>query len=71
MKQLEERLTAIEQELVTLDSRIDATEQSLGHYVSADESQRTAVLLGELRERRTALLAEWDSLASTLEEQTV
>jgi ATP-binding cassette subfamily F protein 3 len=70
MKQLEERLTAIEQELVTLDSRIDATEQSLGHYVSADESQRTAVLLGELRERRTALLAEWDSLASTLEEQS-
>jgi len=71
MKQLEDRLTAIEQELVTIDTRIDAAEQSLSHYVSAAESQRTAVLLDELRERRTALLAEWDSLASNLEEQTV
>ncbi len=70
LKQIEDRLTAIEQELVAIDSRIEATEQSLGHYISAEESQRTAATLDELREQRTALLAEWDSLASTLEEQS-
>jgi len=53
-----------------IDSRIAAAEESLGHYVSAEESQRTAASLDELRNQRNALLAEWESLASTLEEQS-
>ena len=70
LKKLEDRVTAIEQELAAIDTRIAAAEQSLGHYISAEESQRTAASLDELRTQRTGLLAEWDSLASTLEEQS-
>jgi ATP-binding cassette subfamily F protein 3 len=69
LKHLEDRVAAIEQELSDLDSRIAAAEESLGHYISAEESQRTAAELEELRTQRTTLLAEWESLASTLEEQ--
>jgi ATP-binding cassette subfamily F protein 3 len=70
LKKLEDRVAAIEQELATIDSRIAATEESLGHYVSAEESQRTAASLDSLREQRSALTTEWESLASTLEEQS-
>jgi ATP-binding cassette subfamily F protein 3 len=70
LKKLEDRVAAIEQELAGIDSRTAAAEQSLGHYVSAEESQRTAATLDELRTRRNALLAEWESLATTLEEQS-
>jgi ATP-binding cassette subfamily F protein 3 len=70
LKKLEDRVAAIEQELAAIDSRIAAAEESLGHYISAEESQRTAASLDELRTQRTTLLAEWESLASTLEEQS-
>jgi ATP-binding cassette subfamily F protein 3 len=70
LKKLEDRVAAIEQELAGIDSRTAAAEESLGHYVSAEESQRTAATLDALRTRRTALLAEWESLATTLEEQS-
>jgi ATP-binding cassette subfamily F protein 3 len=70
LKKLEDRVAAIEQELAAIDSRIGAAEESLSHYVSADESQRTAASLDTLRDQRTALTTEWESLASTLEEQS-
>jgi ATP-binding cassette subfamily F protein 3 len=70
LKKLEDRVATIEQELATIDSRIAVEEESLGHYISAEESQRTAASLDELRNQRSALLAEWESLASTLEEQS-
>jgi ATP-binding cassette subfamily F protein 3 len=70
LKKLEDRVAAIEQELAAIDNRIAAVEESLGHYISAEESQRTAASLDELRTQRTTLLAEWESLASTLEEQS-
>jgi ATP-binding cassette subfamily F protein 3 len=70
LKKLEDRVAAIEQELAAIDSRIAAVEESLGHYISAEESQRTAASLDELRTQRTTLLAEWESLATTLEEQS-
>jgi ATP-binding cassette subfamily F protein 3 len=70
LKKLEGRVAAIEQEIAAIDNRIAAAEESLGQYVSAEESQRTAAELEELRTQRTTLLAEWESLASTLEEQS-
>jgi ATP-binding cassette subfamily F protein 3 len=70
LKQLEDRVAQIEQELGAIDSRITAGEESLGHYTSAEESQRTAVELDSLRGQRTKLLAEWEELATSLEEQT-
>jgi len=69
LKQLEERVATIEQELAALDSRITADEESLGHYTSADQSQRTATELEAMRNQRAALLAEWESHATALEEQ--
>jgi ATP-binding cassette subfamily F protein 3 len=70
LKQLEDRVLAIDAELTTLDGRIAAAEQHLGHYSSAVDSQRTADELESLRDQRTALLAEWESLATALEEQS-
>jgi ATP-binding cassette, subfamily F, member 3 len=69
LKQLEDRVIAIEQELAALETRIAAAEESLGHYTSAEESQRTAAELESLRTQRTALTAEWEELATALEEQ--
>ena len=70
LKQLEDRVALIEQELATLDSRIAASENSLGHYSSAEESQRTAAELDTLRDQRATLLAEWEDLATALEDQS-
>jgi ATP-binding cassette subfamily F protein 3 len=70
LKQLEDRVAAIEQELSTIDSRITAAEESLGHYTSAEESQRTAAELESLRTQRTSLTTEWEELATALEEQS-
>ncbi len=69
LKQLEDRLAAIEQQLSELDSSIAAAEEKLGHFSSAEESQRTASQLDTLRDQRTKLLAEWEELATALEEQ--
>jgi ATP-binding cassette subfamily F protein 3 len=70
VKQLEDRVAAIEAELTEIDSRIAAAEDHLGHFVSADDSQRTAADLEQLRDRRTTLTAEWEELATQLEEQS-
>ena len=70
LKQLEDRVAAIEQELATLDTRIAAAEEHLGHFSSAEDSQRTAAELESLRAQRTALTAEWESHATALEEQS-
>jgi ATP-binding cassette subfamily F protein 3 len=63
-------VTLIEGELSAIDSRVAEAEEHLGHYTSAEDSQRTASELEELRSLRTALLAEWEELANTLEEQS-
>jgi ATP-binding cassette subfamily F protein 3 len=70
LKQLEDRVAAIEQELAALDSRIATAEDHLGHFTSAEDSQRTAAELETLRDQRTALTTEWEDLATALEEQS-
>jgi ATP-binding cassette subfamily F protein 3 len=69
LKQLEDRVAAIETELADLETRIAAGEEHLGHFVSSEDSQRTAVELEKLRQKRTILTAEWEDLATQLEEQ--
>jgi ATP-binding cassette subfamily F protein 3 len=69
-KQLEDRLTQVEQEIPNVESEIAAAEQSLAHFTSAADSQRTAAQLDALRTQRQTLLAEWESLALTLETQS-
>ncbi len=70
LKQLEDRLAAVEVELPAVEGRISAAEAGLGNYSSAAESQRIAAELDGLRERRTALLAEWEEISVALEEQS-
>ena len=69
LKQLEDRVAAIEGELSDLETRIATAEDHLGHFVSAEDSQRTATELDHMRERRNQLTAEWEDLATQLEEQ--
>jgi len=71
LKQLEDRLRFTEEEIPRLESVIAAAEEKLGVFTSADESQRTAAELDQLRTDRAALLAEWEELSLTLEEQTL
>ncbi len=70
LKQLEDRIANIEQELPRLESLITAAEEKLGQYSSAEESQRLAAELDALRDQRAALTSEWEELATTLEEQS-
>jgi ATP-binding cassette subfamily F protein 3 len=70
LRQLEDRLAFAEQEIPRLESQIAEAEAKLGQYTSAEEAQRTAAALDRLRDQRTTLLAEWEDLALTLEEQS-
>ncbi len=69
LKQLEDRLQFTESEIPSLEEQIAAAEAKLGVFTTADEAQRTAAALDRLRATRTALLAEWEDLSLTLEEQ--
>jgi ATP-binding cassette subfamily F protein 3 len=69
LKQLEDRLRFTEEEIPRLETAITAAEEKLGIFTSAEESQRTAAELDRLRAERTNLLAEWEDLSLTLEEQ--
>jgi ATP-binding cassette, subfamily F, member 3 len=69
LKQLEDRLRHAEAEIPRLESAIAAAEARLGNFTSAEQSQKDAAELEQLRTQRTALLAEWEELSLTLEEQ--
>ena len=69
LKQLEDRLRHAESEIPRLENAIAAAEGRLGNFTSADQSQKDAAELEQLRTQRTALLAEWEELSLTLEEQ--
>jgi ATP-binding cassette subfamily F protein 3 len=69
LKQLEDRLRHAEAEIPRLESAIAAAEARLGNFTSADQSQKDAAELEAFRTKRTTLLAEWEELSLTLEEQ--
>jgi ATP-binding cassette subfamily F protein 3 len=69
LKQLEERLRFAEEEIPRLEKAVATAEEKLGIFTSAEDSQRTAAELEQLRTQRTTLLAEWEELSLTLEEQ--
>ncbi|HXC97536.1 MAG TPA: ABC-F family ATP-binding cassette domain-containing protein [Edaphobacter sp.] len=69
LKQLEDRLHHAEQEIPRLEEAIAVTEARLGNFVSAEQSQKDAAELEQLRTQRTTLLAQWEELSLTLEEQ--
>ena len=66
-KQMEDRCAFLEEEIPRIEAAIAHTEQQLGNYVSAAETQRLTDLAATLREQLTALTTEWEDLMLQLE----
>ncbi len=66
-KQMEERCTFLEEEIPRVEASVAHTEEQLGVYVSAAETQRLTALAAELRGQLAAFTAEWEELMAQLE----
>jgi ATP-binding cassette, subfamily F, member 3 len=66
-KQMEERCAFLEEEIPRVEASIAHTEEQLGVFVSAAETQRLTELAGSLRGEVEALTAEWEELMGQLE----
>ncbi len=66
-KQMEDRCKFLEGEIPRVESSIAHTEEQLGVYVNAAETQRLTALAGELRAQLAALTAEWEELMGQLD----
>ena len=66
-KQMEDRCAFLEEEVPRVEAALSHTEQQLGVYVSADETQRLTKLAEDLRVQLHALTAEWEELMMQLE----
>ncbi len=71
LRQMQERLAQLEAEIPGVENSLTETEQALGIYVSAEETQRLSTALTALRQRQASLTAEWEELSLQLEEQSV
>jgi ATP-binding cassette, subfamily F, member 3 len=66
-KQMEDRCAFLEEEIPRIEASIGHTEQQLGVFVSAAETQRLTDLAAELRAQLATLTAEWEELTVQLE----
>jgi ATP-binding cassette subfamily F protein 3 len=66
-KQMEDRCAFLEEEIPRVEAAIGHTEEQLGVYVSAAETQRLTTLAEELRIHLAGLTAEWEELMAQLE----
>ena len=66
-KQMEERCVFLEEEIPRIEASIAHTEEQLGVYVSAAETQRLSDLAEQLRSQLVAFTAEWEELMTQLE----
>ena len=66
-KQMEDRCAFLEEEVPRVEAALATTEQQLGVYISAAETQRLTTLADELRAQLAALTAEWEDLMMQLE----
>jgi len=66
---MQDRLKLVEAEIPRVETAIAETEQALGNFVSAEETQRQSAALERLRSEHTTLSAEWEDLVQQLEEQ--
>jgi len=69
LKQLEDRVAAIEDELPQLEDRIAQATQQQAVFTTAEAAVQLAAELDALRDRRAAMTAEWEELGMQLEEQ--
>jgi ATP-binding cassette subfamily F protein 3 len=68
-KQMEDRCSFLEEEIPRIEAAIAHTEQQLGIYVSAVETERLTKLAEDLRAQLAALTEEWEELMLQLEGQ--
>ncbi len=68
LRQMQERLAAVEAEMPKVETSLAETEQALGVYVSTEETQRLSNALNALREQQASLNSEWEELSMQLEE---
>ena len=66
-KQMEDRRAFLEEEIPRIESSLAHTEEQLGVFVSAAETQRISDLAVSLRAQRDSLTAEWEELILQLE----
>ncbi len=69
LKQMQDRVRSVEEEIPRIEGLISFAEASAGSFRTAEESQRGAKALAELRRKHELLLAEWEELGMELEEQ--
>ena len=69
-KQMEDRCQFLEEEIPRIESAIAHTEEQLGIYVSAAETQRLSDLAEDLRSQLAALTVEWEDLTMQIESQS-
>ncbi|MGP8250809.1 MAG: ribosomal protection-like ABC-F family protein [Terracidiphilus sp.] len=67
-KQMQDRCAFLEEEIPRVEASLAHTEQLLGVYVSAAETQRLSTLAENLRTQLTSLTAEWEELVVQLEQ---
>jgi ATP-binding cassette subfamily F protein 3 len=68
-KQMEERCAFLEEEVPRIEAAIAHTEEQLGVYVSAAETERLTTLAEELHGQLEAHTAEWEELTMQLDVQ--
>ena len=66
-KQMEDRCAFLEEEVPRIEAAIAHTEQQLGVFISAAETQRLTTLAEELRTQLASLTSEWEELMLQLE----
>jgi ATP-binding cassette subfamily F protein 3 len=64
---MEERCAFLEEEIPRVEASIAHTDEQLGVYVSAAETQRRTTLAAELRGQLAAFTAEWEELMLQLD----
>jgi ATP-binding cassette subfamily F protein 3 len=68
-KQMEDRVTVLEEETPRIEAAIAHTEQQLGVFVSAAETARLTALAEDLRRQLATLTSEWEDLMMQLDAQ--
>ena len=66
-KQMRDRCAFLEEEIPRIESGLAHTEEQLGIYISAAETERLTTLAKELRGQLAGLTSEWEELTEQLE----
>ncbi len=66
-KQMEDRVRELEEKIGSTETAIERLEIALQDFISAEESQRQAQELEQLKAGHATLVSEWEELSRVLE----